>query len=556
MTNPTTTPTTNEPGSLVLTLFDRLVDRIKSTRPVRTDGKSLTTGFVYSQLILGMPINPRDYMNPWSPMGGTTLQETVSTTADGSGTAPRSDAKFRRAIEAAFKTSQLVDTMLMVTNDDSYLQYPTGRHVSFAYENIINGMQATPTPPIAPEVQKQIDDARKVLYEQELDDDGNLTIIGKSKLYKRYVKNATAYAEAKKIFAEAQAAALADPIKAESWPLTSTFYQRQVDEAWDTFKGEGAEKVERALDIIESAGVSMQNRMIAKARKIYDAWNLGLAGVPVATPYSYISPSSWCNPEADAEDGWTKLTIGHSEYHNRDTSHAEDGRDEHSESNGSLTTVTGNVSLGFVNLIGGGGAGSIDTSSQGNWRYASQNSFHNDAHNLTIELEYALCTVNRPWALFDTYYMQNWYLVNNRKNAISDGSIDTQVRNEKPLLPMVPTQFLAIRNVKISAEDWGSDGQMIQSIVGNTSSSGNTSSATGTGGVSLGFITVAGSHGQSHTEGDSQSSGDDEFESEFGAHWDGQTLEIKGTQIIAWLSEMMPACPPLDDPGLVNPTND
>jgi hypothetical protein len=38
----------NEPRSLVLTLFDRLVDRIKSTRPVRTDGKSLTTGFVYS----------------------------------------------------------------------------------------------------------------------------------------------------------------------------------------------------------------------------------------------------------------------------------------------------------------------------------------------------------------------------------------------------------------------------------------------------------------------------------------------------------------------------
>jgi hypothetical protein len=247
-----------------------------------------------------MPIDPRDYMKPWLPMGGATLQDTVAANGSGtgtapatggappaagaSGTAPKTDAKFRRAIEAAFKTSQLVDTMLMVTDDDSYLQYPTARHISFAYENIINGMQATPTPPIAPEVQKQIDDARKVLYEQELDDEGNLTIVGKSKLYKRYAKNASAYSEAKKTFAETQAAALADPVKAEAWPLTSAFYQRQVDEAWDTFKGEGAEKVERALDIIESAGVSMQNRMIAKARKIYDAWNLGIAGVPVATP--------------------------------------------------------------------------------------------------------------------------------------------------------------------------------------------------------------------------------------------------------------------------------
>jgi hypothetical protein len=250
-------------------------------------------------------------------------------------------------------------------------------------------------------------------------------------------------------------------------------------------------------------------------------------------PNSYISPTSWCDLDADAEDGWTRLTIGHSEYRNRDNSHSEGHSEDHSESNGSMTTVTGKISLGFVTLVGGGGAGSIDASSQGNWRYASQNGFHNDARNLTIELEYALCTVNRPWLLGDLFYLQNWYLVNNGKNAISDGSIDTQARNEKPLLPMIRTQFLAIRAVKISAQDWGSDGQRIDEIVGNTSSSSSTSGGTGTGGVSLGFITVAGSHARSHTEGDSESNGESEFESEFGAHWDGQTLEIKGSSALS-----------------------
>ena len=224
-----------EPGGLVLTLFDNLIERIKSTRPIRTDGKPLTTGFVYSQLVLGMPCDPRDYMNPWSPAGGGTVQDAMkkepaiaappasgqpaavsgsTATQPASGepaaasgsTAPVPDTKLQKAINAAWKTSRLVDTMIMVTDDESFLEYPTSRHVSFSYEGIINGMQSLPTPPISPEVQKQIDNANKVLF--ELDDDGS--IIGKNKLYKTYIKNSEAYAQTKTDYAVAQALALAE----------------------------------------------------------------------------------------------------------------------------------------------------------------------------------------------------------------------------------------------------------------------------------------------------------------------------------------------------------
>jgi hypothetical protein len=104
--------------------------------------------------------------------------------------------------------------------------------------------------PINPDVQKQIDEARKVLY--ELDDGGS--ILGKSKLYKTYEKNARAFALAKANYATEMAAATSNPAKAQVWPMTSVTLQQAVDEAWDTLKTEGAEKVERALDIIESVG--------------------------------------------------------------------------------------------------------------------------------------------------------------------------------------------------------------------------------------------------------------------------------------------------------------
>jgi hypothetical protein len=36
--------------------------------------------------------------------------------------------------------------------------------------------------------------------------------------------------------------------------MASVTFQQAVDDAWNTLKSEGAEKVERALDIIGSAG--------------------------------------------------------------------------------------------------------------------------------------------------------------------------------------------------------------------------------------------------------------------------------------------------------------
>lgn len=550
----------NESGSAILTIFSNLIDQVKSTRPIRTDGKSLTTGFVYSQMVLGRMVDPEDYAKPWSPMGGASLQDTLKSTstpaaggttpapAGGTTSAPAQPNPIRKAIEAAFKTAELVDNMIMVTKDNSYLEYPTQRRISLNYEGIISSMQPTPMPPISPDVQKQIDDAQKVLY--EFDEDGNQF---QSKLYKTYNKNSTAFATAKKNYADAQAAALADPVKAESWPQDSVFYQQQVDQAWDIWKTEGAEKVERALDIIESVGVSMQDHMIAGARKLYDAWNLGLAGVPIAMPYSYIEPTRWYDVEDD-DEGWQKLTITSDQYNSHTASQAETDFRNHWESHSSSSDGGGAIGFSFF-VVGADGETSFSSSSASSFGSSrSSYQFHNDGKNLTIDLEYGMCTIHRPWLLGDLFYMKNWYSVNNLKNAISDGSIDNQANSDKAQMPMIPSQFLVIRNVKISATDWGQDGQTFAAMHREYRSDDQSESdyVSAGGGFSLGFLTVGGhgSHSSSDSQSDSSGSTQHRTSSDYGWRFINNTLEVRGAQIIAWLSEIVPACAPLDDPGL------
>jgi hypothetical protein len=572
----------NEPGAAILAIFDQLVNRIKQARPVRSDGKPLGGGVVYSMMVLGMPVDPEDYLRPWSPAGGSSLQQMAANgTLPNAGAAPAAavtaapaaaapvngtngsaatsppppvaDPKFEKAMSAAYKTAQLCNLLLQVTTDGSYLEYPTGRHLDFAYESIIAGMQPAPMPPINPAVQKQIDDAQTVLY--ELDTDGS--ILGKSKLYKTYEKNAMAYALAKANYAMALADARSNPSKAETWPMTSVTFQQSVDDAYDTLKTEGAEKVERALDIIGSVGVCMQDHMIKKARQLYDAYDLGLAGVPAPIPYSYINPTGWCDPDND-DEGWQKLSVTSSDYQHYSTANRTMGGQHSWSSDGSSTSGGGGVMLGFAAFGASGGSSSTSSQGQSASQYQFKSSFKNTAKNLNISLEYMLATIARPWLVSDLFYVQNWYLVGNQKNSISDGTEKNQANltdtAKLPLLPMIPQQMLLVRNVQISTTDWGSDGEVLDSYFGGSqgSSSSNSTSVAGSGGVCLGFISFGGSasHQDSHAKGQGSTWSAATATSHYGTTFENNTLSIQGAQIMAFLSDIVPASPPLDDPGL------
>jgi hypothetical protein len=564
----------NEPGSAILAIFDQLINVVKQAHPVRSDGKPLGGGVVYSMMVLGMPVEPKDYMNPWSPMGGATLSDmSAKGTLPNVGAAPAPAAatgatpapppppnpKYAAAMEAAYKTAQLCNLLLQVTTDGTYLEYPTGKHLDFAYESIISAMQPGVMPTISAAVQQQIDEAQKVLY--ELDTDGS--ILGKSKLYKTYEKNSNAYALAKALYATAMAQAKSDPAKAEIWPMTSTTYQQTVDDAYDTWKTEGADKVERALDILGSVGVSLQDHMVKKGRQLFDAYNLGLAGVPANIPYSYVEPSGWCDPDDD-DSGWQQLTVTSSQYQKYDTSNRSMGGQHSWSTDSSSTGGSAGVMVGFAAFGGSGSSGSASGQSQASSQYHFSSAFKNTAKNLTISLEYALCTITRPWLVSDLFYMNGWYMVGNRKNSISDGTEKNQANltdiSKLPLLPMIPQQMLVIRNVVITTTDWGSDGEVLNDAYGSAqdSSSSNFSSEAGSAGVCLGFISFGGSasHSQSHAQGQGSNWSANTATDHFGATFDGSTLKIPGAQIIAFLSDIVPACPPLDDPTLPQEKSD
>jgi hypothetical protein len=553
----------NEPGSAVLAIFDQLVNRVKQTQPVRSDDKPLGGGVVYSMLPLGMPVDPVDYMNPWTPQGDINVKDAVAqgtaptapastSSASGDAPPPPPDPKAARALAAAYKTAVLCDTMLQVTSDGSYLQYPTGRHLSFSYDSIISAMQPiTSDEPADPKVVAAVDKARKVLF--ELNDDGTISTT-KTKKYKTYLSDSLAYGQAKAAYASAFAAAKSDPNQMQIWPVTSITYQNAVDQARDQLISDGAEDIENALDTLNSVGNPIQAHMVSQARELYDVWNLGLTGsVPAKIPYSFILPTGWADPDDD-DDGWQHLTVTSSSYSHYDVQHASSQSQFSWFNKSSSTGGGGSVGIGFVSLGGSGSSSSSSQGSQGSSGSQSSQVFGSDAKNLSISLEYALCEIQRPYLVSDLFYMLGWYLKGGKKNSISTGKLADQVGNANQLLPMIPQQLLVIRNVKISTSQWGSAGSVLQSMYGSSqqSSSASSSSVGGSAGVSFGFISFGGSvsHTQSSAQGQGSSFSSRDGSSYFGTTFDGQTLTIPGAQIIAFLSDIVPTCPPVDDPQL------
>ena len=153
-------------GAAILAIFDRLRHDILGQQSKDLNGKPLTP-VVYDHLPLGKMIDPRDYAKPWSPIGGSTLQDSFKPTAANPTESPTSISdRVKKAINAAHNSSKLADRLIMVTTDGLYQAYDLERSIGNAYEGILNAMQSIASPDIALDVKKRVDEALKVLYEK------------------------------------------------------------------------------------------------------------------------------------------------------------------------------------------------------------------------------------------------------------------------------------------------------------------------------------------------------------------------------------------------------
>jgi len=531
-----------EPGAAVQAIFSGLIETIKKQGTQAGPG-TMGTG-LFSQLVMGMPVLFEDYGNPFIPQLDTTVKESLKDV-----TPQQISAQVRKSIAAAFKTSLLCRTMLQVSKDGLYREFPTGRSLEIAYENLIGSMQPKSVAAISPDIQQRIDNAKKVLY---VFVDGKPVITQRTEQFKRYRINLINVGTTKAAFGAAFAAAQIDPVLQATFPITSEPLRIAVRAAREDFVAEGGEEVERALATLNSIGAPFEERMISEAKSNFDDWQLSLAGiVPSAMAYSFVLPSNWCDPDDDT--GFTGLTVSQSMVRSAESSNLTTASSSSWESHASSASGGGGFSLGFMAFGGSHSQSSASSSFQDTSEATFHNVFSNSATGLSISMQYAMCTILRPWLVSDLFYMKNWFLVNNRKNTISDGTIDGGVGTDK-LLPMIPQQFLVIKNVSISAVSWGSDSEVLSRFYGSNAISAetDTSSTSGMGGVCLGFVNFGGRGSADSFDASSQSNS---FSSQsatrqFGATFDGQTLSIRGAQIVGFLSDIVQASPPEDDPQL------
>ena len=547
-------------------LLRQLIDKIIGGPSHGKGGEPLTDLCVMVPA-QGFPIDPRDYAFPWDPAGGAVSGDvqddgkfgTASAVAAAPPTAPGQpaatpvpDKKLQQSLKSARKTAELFDQMMRVTDDGTYRPFTSAGTISSSYEAIITKAQGIPAPPLPANIQKQIDDAMHVLY--VFDDAGKQK--GKTKEFKNYQILRQAYADAETEFANAQAAAMTNAALGQAWPVTSKSFRAAVDNAYDDWRSADAEKIENALETVKSIGGSIGNHFLAQARALYDAWSLGLAGaVAVGIPFTEVMPSSWYDHN-DKENGFTGIMAANTKFQSFSESHS--AQTASSWYKGHSSSTSGKAGGMVFGVTFGGSASHSDANQQsGSASSGSQgSSFSNSMSNVTIELEYGLCNIYRPWLLRELFVIDGWYLPGQKDKVVSDGTIGGQKGDDDShMLPMIPTQFLVVRNVRITADGWGAAGDQMSQYCKQAEREGQSSSSSMSGGV--GFLCFGGT--VSRTSADWSGSDSESASAAGSSFFTGDAnhgkLTINGSQIVGWVGEILPASPKHDGTKEVGPTN-
>lgn len=551
----------------LLNALDQMEQTIAASQ-IGPDGKPSGTA-VYMHMPMGYPVDPKMYSNAWTPGGGdsassfsndgTFVQPTAapasasSTATDGKGPTgavypppkPQPDQQLEHSIQSAFYTSRLVDDMLEVTNKGIASAWPE-RRVSIEYFTILEGIQ--PIAEIEPEqsVLDAVKEAQDLLFIR--DDKGNF--VGYTQLYAQYRKNRTAWTNSIGAQAAAYARAMSDPIAGQAWPVEAATYANSVQMALDDFNSMGRREVENALNTIATVGQSAIKALTAMARQLYDAYSIQLGGsISVGVPWSYINPISWWD-HTNNSFGIQKITASSSGYEAAGGA----GRSSFSNNwwNEQSSSTSGSVGVSIGPFGGGANASHSDASNafadhggQSSWSHFSDKSSSAD-----ITFEYFIATIERPWMVGDLFNMEGWYLVGQKKESISDGKIESQVGDHKKLLPMLPKAFVIVRNVKITANDWGDAASAFEIAQQNASGSGESSSNSFGASVSYFCASAAVQHSDQQASGAFGSDQSSNAGWSFKRSGNGGTLELMGSQIVGWIGEIQPACPTIDDPSL------
>lgn len=481
----------------VFVIFDELKNRMLGISDKNPEGMD---GFLVSFLPTGQPINPSDFKRPWKP--NMTSPNTVQPPPlPGEDPAIPDTSDIAKRYEALANTCTLVDTKIHL--NEKYQAVENSSTISQSWELIIKAANVMPMDPAQEEFQKkQFAKYFPKLRKTKKDDDGEDVEVD-TKEYKAYKEFEEKYSDALQDYATDYMIAMSNRQTAQLWGIMGKKSLRKVDRAWDEWISLGSkEMIEQAIDNLSAMGTDASAHMIASAKKKFEAYSIATQGViPVTSKYVELFPSNWCDPEA----------LGFTEYG------YEWGKQEFTtETKTSSFKAGGGVSLGFWSAKANV---SVDKREE-----------HSDKQidSLKIELEYGTVNVNRPWLDTLMFDLGNWFLVGDgKKGQISTGKMDQVFPMNKGAdtwLPIIPKKLIIIRNLKITSKQFVESYEALKKDVGV--------------GGSVGF----GPWKLSSSYSNSSSS------SRYEAEKEGESLIVRGVQIIGWISNLVQLSPKIDAP--------
>ena len=140
-----------------------------------------------------------------------------------------------------------------------------------------------------------------------------------------------------------------------------------------------------------------------------------------------------------------------------------------------------------------------------------------ETSDLQISFRFCRVAVRRPWLMLSVLKLRGWHFAGQPAGSFSTGQVD----NNPGSFPLLPTAFIAIRDLQISGA-WGKSDRSIAELA--AAGTGNT--------VAFGPFALSGKYGT------------DQAGSIYNAKFDGQTLTVKGLQILGWINQVVPLSPP------------
>lgn len=389
--------------------------------------------------------------------------------------------------------SSMVDVIPAIQADYT----PTQNHVSKIYKTIVDGANSDTS--IDPTQQEIYNKAYNYLNKETKIKDftGKETVVyGPSDIYQTYQNNQTAYIAAVSAYRTAYLGYdLTKPDEQKKWQANEPLLQNAVSQTYNTWRAQGAPQVEEALAAINtSINSSVRNALNSAQQAVKSPLPSNVAG---GSPWymTYALPTNWY--DASAAANFSDLTLSSSYLD--------------AKADSSYTSYGGGASWSA-------GLWSVGGSVSG---HKESTHFHMDASNLSLHAKIGVVRIYRPWLNEFIFRMKHWFIDATNKNGISNGQLKG---NEDGLMPLIPTAFVVARDIEIEADFTSQDKTHVESSISTSAR------------VGWGPFAISGHY--------SHSSSKDTFKSTF----DGGTLKVPGIQILAWVSEIVPASPPENKP--------